>query len=137
MLDREEALRDDFQLETTYDYGEEDEWDDNEGDWAVEEEGNNEEETLESKDESKAYLEFLNDEVRGKLYTPTLLPPCVLHTNIYPCCRLRNIAVRLKTSTMTSWERTVSSWTLPSTKLNPTSCSRALFSVSLSLCAAA
>lgn len=63
MTDREEALRDDFHLETTYDYGEEDEWDDNEADWNGEGEENNEEEPVESKDESKAYLEFLNDEV--------------------------------------------------------------------------
>lgn len=64
LLDREAALRDDFHLETTYDYGDEDEWDDNEANWNGEEEEANEEEGLESKDESKAYLEFLNDEVR-------------------------------------------------------------------------
>ncbi|KID69859.1 Importin-beta domain containing protein, partial [Metarhizium hybridum] len=64
MKNREEALRDDFHLETTYDYGEEDEWDDNEADWNGEGEENNEEEPVESKDESKAYLEFLNDEAQ-------------------------------------------------------------------------
>lgn len=65
MIDREEALRDDFHLETSYDYGDEDEWDESEANWNGEEEETNEEEPLESKDESKAYLEFLNDEVRG------------------------------------------------------------------------
>lgn len=63
VTDREEALRDDFHLETSFDYGEDDEWDENEANWNGEEEEHNEEETLESKDESKAYLEFLNDEV--------------------------------------------------------------------------
>lgn len=58
-------MRDDFHLETTYDYGDEDEWDDNEANWNgdEEEEEAKADEALESKDESKAYLEFLNDEV--------------------------------------------------------------------------
>ncbi|KAG5931655.1 hypothetical protein E4U53_001663, partial [Claviceps sorghi] len=66
MKNREEALRDDFHLENSYDYGDEDEWDDNEANWNgdEEEEEANEEEALQSKDESKAYLEFLNDEAQ-------------------------------------------------------------------------
>lgn len=71
ILDREDALRDDFHLETTYDYGEEDEWDENEANWNADEEETNEEEALESKDESKAYLEFLNDEVCRDLRATT------------------------------------------------------------------
>ena len=61
--DREEALRDDFHLESTYDYPDEDEWDEDESTWNEEAEPQ-EEESTEIKDESKAYLDFLNDEVR-------------------------------------------------------------------------
>ncbi|KAL3955144.1 hypothetical protein ACCO45_010707 [Purpureocillium lilacinum] len=46
MRNREEALRDDFQLESAYDYNEDDEGG-----------------AAQTKDESKAYLDFLNDEV--------------------------------------------------------------------------
>jgi importin-7 len=63
VIDRDEALRDDFHLESTYDYGEEDEWDDDEANWNAEEEEETGE-TNESKDESTAYLNFLNEEVR-------------------------------------------------------------------------
>lgn len=62
--DREEALKDDFQFESgTYGYEEsDDEWDDEEANWNG---GENEEEpaAAENKDESTAYLEFLNEEV--------------------------------------------------------------------------
>ncbi|PNP82113.1 hypothetical protein FNYG_04566 [Fusarium nygamai] len=60
---RDEALRDDFHLESTYDYGEEDEWDDDEANWNAEEEEETGE-TNESKDESTAYLNFLNEEAQ-------------------------------------------------------------------------
>ena len=66
-LDREEALKDDFQFDSgTYGYeDDEDEWADNDGgNWNAEDD--NEEEINEVKDESTAYLEFLNEEV-----TPT------------------------------------------------------------------
>jgi hypothetical protein len=63
MTDRDEALRDDFHLESTYDYGEEDEWDDDEANWNAEEEEETGE-TAESKDESTAYLNFLNEEAQ-------------------------------------------------------------------------
>jgi hypothetical protein len=62
--DREEALKDDFQFEGgTYGYDEsDDEWDDEEANWNG---GENEQEqpAAEGKDESTAYLEFLNEEV--------------------------------------------------------------------------
>ncbi|KAF4512653.1 hypothetical protein G6O67_000006 [Ophiocordyceps sinensis] len=61
MRNREDALRDDFQLDSTYDYGEDDEWDEEDANWNGEEEVT-QGETAEVKDESKAYLEFLNDE---------------------------------------------------------------------------
>ena len=64
MANREEALKDDFQFDSgTYGYEEsDDEWDDEEANWNA---GEAEEEpsTGETKDESTAYLEFLNDEV--------------------------------------------------------------------------
>jgi len=63
-LDREEALKDDFQFDSgTYGYeDDEDEWADNDGgNWNAEDD--NEEEINEVKDESTAYLEFLNEEV--------------------------------------------------------------------------
>ncbi|KAH7309082.1 armadillo-type protein [Stachybotrys elegans] len=61
---REEALRDDFHLDPSYDYGEEEEWADDEATWAVEENALPEDESGEGKDESKAYLEFLNEEAQ-------------------------------------------------------------------------
>ncbi|KFA65662.1 hypothetical protein S40285_06016 [Stachybotrys chlorohalonatus IBT 40285] len=63
LKNREDALRDDFQLEGHYDYGEEEEWADEAANWNVEE-GANAEESPEAKDESKAYLEFLNEEAQ-------------------------------------------------------------------------
>ena len=63
-IGREEALRDDFHFDSTYDYGEDDEWAEDESQWNGEEEVT-EEEATETKDESQAYLEFLNDEVRS------------------------------------------------------------------------
>lgn len=57
--DREEALKDDYQFDSG-NYGfddEEDEWDEDEGAEGLEQENG------ETKDESTAYLEFLNDEV--------------------------------------------------------------------------
>ncbi|KAL2020505.1 hypothetical protein VTK56DRAFT_8390 [Thermocarpiscus australiensis] len=64
MQNREEALKDDFQLDGgTYGYGDsEDEWDDEEADWdGAEEEP---EVNTEVKDEGTAYLEFLNEEAQ-------------------------------------------------------------------------
>jgi importin-7 len=61
-VDREEALKDDFHFEaSSYSYDEEDEWDDDEQKWTEEEQPG--QENVDSKDESTAYLEFLNEEV--------------------------------------------------------------------------
>jgi len=64
IADREEALRDDYHLESSYFADgdeEEDEWNEDEGLNAEGEQGGD---TGDVKDESTAYLEFLNDEVR-------------------------------------------------------------------------
>ena len=63
VTDRDEALRDDYHLESTYDYGAEDEWDDDETQWNGEGEPEGEA-PAETKDESTAYLEFLNEEAQ-------------------------------------------------------------------------
>lgn len=64
--DREEALRDDFHFDSTYDYGEDEEWADEDVNWSGEDTSAIEPQEAAStvKDESAAYLEFLNDEVR-------------------------------------------------------------------------
>ncbi|KAK3372429.1 armadillo-type protein [Podospora didyma] len=61
---REEALKEDFQLEGgNYGYGDADEeWNEDESSWAVE--GAADEEDPDAKDESTAYLEFLNVEAQ-------------------------------------------------------------------------
>lgn len=65
--DREEALKDDFQFDSgTYGYDEsEEEWDDDAANWTGAEE--EEDQSGEAKDESTAYLEFLNEEVSMRL----------------------------------------------------------------------
>ncbi|RDA94706.1 hypothetical protein CP533_6716 [Ophiocordyceps camponoti-saundersi (nom. inval.)] len=63
MRNREEALRDDFHLESTYDYADEDDWGEEDANWNGEEEPA-QQEALTTRDESKTYLEFLNDEAR-------------------------------------------------------------------------
>ncbi len=62
--DREEALKDDFQFDSgTYGYDEsDDEWDDEEANWNGPEQ-EEQEPAGDAKDESTAYLEFLNEEV--------------------------------------------------------------------------
>jgi hypothetical protein len=62
VIDREEALKDDFPLEgSAYDDDEDDdEWAGDDNAWNDEEEP---EEETDAKDESTAYLEFLNEEV--------------------------------------------------------------------------
>ncbi|KAK5998970.1 putative importin [Cladobotryum mycophilum] len=65
LKNREDALRDDFTLDANYEYADEDEWDERDTEWnAAEEEAVAEEETNETKDESTAYLEFLNEEAQ-------------------------------------------------------------------------
>jgi hypothetical protein len=62
-LDREEALRDDYPLEDAYDDDEEDdEWAGDDNAWAADDE--EPEEESDAKDESSAYLEFLNEEAQ-------------------------------------------------------------------------
>lgn len=81
-LDREDALKDDFQFEQSYEYDDEDDgWGEEEGNWAAEEE--QEEEQSEVRDESTAYLEFLNEEVRTIRETC----PAVGRTNTTLTCR--------------------------------------------------
>lgn len=64
IVDREEALRDDFHFDSTYDYGEDEEWADEEANWTGDEGAAEPQEGGgQLKDESAAYLEFLNDEV--------------------------------------------------------------------------
>lgn len=59
MRNREQALKDDFTFDAgSYDYEEDDEWAEDDTNWAVEEA----EDTADTKDESTAYLEFLNEE---------------------------------------------------------------------------
>lgn len=54
-------MKDDYGLEANYTYEDDEEWGDDETDWAGDEE--QEEEATDAKDESSAYLEFLNEEV--------------------------------------------------------------------------
>ncbi|KAK0725706.1 armadillo-type protein [Lasiosphaeris hirsuta] len=64
LKNREEALKDDFHLENSnygYDEDEDEEWNDDEANWNAEEEA---EESNDAKDESTAYLEFLNEEAQ-------------------------------------------------------------------------
>lgn len=59
MRNREQALKDDFTFDAgSYDYEDDDEWAEDDTNWAVEEA----EDTADTKDESTAYLEFLNEE---------------------------------------------------------------------------
>lgn len=53
-------MKDDYGLDASYAYDEEEEWGDDEAAWAAEEEPD--EEPTDAKDESTAYLEFLNEE---------------------------------------------------------------------------
>lgn len=65
LLDREEALRDDFQHEAgVYDDDDDEDWAGDDNEWNDETEVDDE---ADGKDESSAYLEFLNDEVSFQL----------------------------------------------------------------------
>ncbi|KAL6871383.1 armadillo-type protein [Trichoderma novae-zelandiae] len=66
MRNREDALRDDFTLDASYDYVDEDEWDERDVAWNDDEDQGSagDEEAPETKDESAAYLEFLNEEAQ-------------------------------------------------------------------------
>lgn len=57
-------MKDDFHLEAgSYDYDDDDEWGEDEATWAAPDDVEQEEEPTDVKDESTAYLEFLNEEV--------------------------------------------------------------------------
>ncbi|KAJ4417195.1 Nonsense-mediated mRNA decay protein 5 [Gnomoniopsis sp. IMI 355080] len=62
LKNREDAMKDDYGLDANYTYDEDEEWGDDEADWAGDEE--QEEEATDAKDESSAYLEFLNEEAQ-------------------------------------------------------------------------
>ncbi|UKZ74242.1 hypothetical protein TrVFT333_001904 [Trichoderma virens FT-333] len=66
MRNREDALRDDFTLDAGYEYADEDEWDERDVAWNGDEEAGSagDDESPETKDESAAYLEFLNEEAQ-------------------------------------------------------------------------
>lgn len=58
-------MKDDYGLDANYTYEDDDEWGDDEAAWTAEEE--QEEEATDAKDESSAYLEFLNEEASSQL----------------------------------------------------------------------
>lgn len=61
---RAEAMKDDFTLDPgSYDYEDDDEWDEDDANWNAD--GDQEEDPSDVKDESTAYIEFLNEEVRS------------------------------------------------------------------------
>lgn len=53
-------MKDDYGADGSYTYDDDEEWNDDEADWAEHED--QEEEATDAKDESSAYLEFLNEE---------------------------------------------------------------------------
>lgn len=53
-------MKDDYGIDGSYTYDDDEEWNDDEAAWAQDEEL--EEEPTDAKDESSAYLEFLNEE---------------------------------------------------------------------------
>ncbi|TLD22047.1 hypothetical protein PspLS_08042 [Pyricularia sp. CBS 133598] len=60
---RAEAMKDDFTLDPgSYDYEDDDEWDEDDANWNAD--GDQEEESSDVKDESTAYIEFLNEEAQ-------------------------------------------------------------------------
>lgn len=95
MQDREEALKDDFQYDGgTYGYDEsDDEWDDEEANWNG---GEEEEPAAETKDESTAYLDFLNEEV--SIAWPwtdiSFFPVSPSNLNTYGCFSFRSLLTR-------------------------------------------
>lgn len=114
--DREVALKDDFQFDSgTYGYDDEDdEWGDDEATWTAEGDVE-EEETTDAKDESTAYLEFLNEEVSSLSLQPTPirletpLPPNLVRLLTVVPLRRRSLApARMPGCRTMSWAKTVS-----------------------------
>lgn len=67
-LDREEALKEDYQYDpASYDYGADDEWADEDASWEAEDTAGAE---SEAQNDGSTYLEFLNEEVSGIARAP-------------------------------------------------------------------
>lgn len=114
-LDREEAKKEDtFDFGADYEEEEDEEWE-QEADW-----NNEADEAEDVKDESAAYLEFLNEEVRA------LISIALLITDVI---RPKNFLLSMTMTTM-SWKRRASS-RHPSTRLSPMACSSMRCSVCL------
>lgn len=104
-LEREAALHDDFRLEPSFDYGDDDEWDEDAENWTAEDEAAATEVVADVKDESTAYLEFLNEEVNY------LRDPITEHeTN--KMNRRKSSAESRERWTRRSLEKRLSFWTL-------------------------
>jgi hypothetical protein len=119
-LDRDEALRDDFHLESaSYDYGDDEEWGDEEANWTADD-NPEDEETSDARDESTAYLEFLNEEVS----LPQTIPGRLDGGADRRWCRRRSSVPASKTTNPTTiLARIVSCSSLLSTRSSPISCS--------------
>jgi hypothetical protein len=118
MPDRDEALRDDFQLDSaSYDYGDDDEWGEDDTTWATEDEPE-EEEVSDARDESTAYLEFLHEEVLCLVILSLLLVGTIEICGLADeRCRLKNSAPELTNSkTKRSLVKTAFCWTHPWTR---------------------
>lgn len=112
--DREDALRDDFEFGGSYDYTEEEEWADEEANWDGQEETAQQTETsTEVKDEGAAYLDFLNEEVSTMAPYTAPTDPCRPRSSAAPLTMMRRATLAKTTF-----------WTLRSTRLSLTSCSR-------------
>jgi hypothetical protein len=108
-------------LEPTYDYGEDDEWDEDAENWTAEDEASATEVIADVKDESTAYLEFLNEEVSFSLVS--VWKEVITHTR-----RRRKSSAGSQTSWMRmSLVRRRSFWTRLSTSLSHMDSSRAPF----------
>ena len=114
--DREEALKDDFQFESgTYGYDEsDDEWDDEEANWNGGENEQEQQPTAEGKDESTAYLEFLNEEVSMPM-DMSRVPSGSLDTYGYPS--FKSLLTRTATRHKSSRQQTLKSRTMSSARI--------------------
>lgn len=107
-LDREDALRDDFTLDAGYDYVDEDEWDERDVAWNGDEEAGSagDDESPETKDESAAYLEFLNEEVSFQSPLRAEPLPTTAPANTKLSFRHKSSAASLTTTMRRSSEKT-------------------------------
>lgn len=93
-------MKDDYGLDATYSYDDDEEWGDDEAAWNAEEEP--EEEPTDAKDESSAYLEFLNEEV--SCLRPGNIESVTIDTSQRP---KSSVILRSKNPTMRDLERIV------------------------------